>query len=152
MSVHDKIIELLKRNNIQYNYFEHEPVRTSKEAAALRGTDLSHGAKSLIFLADDKPVLLVLAGDKKVDLSKTRAVLACQNLQLADPGYVLKLTTVEVGGIPPFGNAMNLPTYLDKSFSKQDTMDFNVGDKTVSIEMAVDDYIKIANPAIAEIT
>jgi hypothetical protein len=45
MSVFEKILALLEKHNIPYKLTEHEPVRTSQEAARIRGAALKTGAK-----------------------------------------------------------------------------------------------------------
>lgn len=146
MSVYQKIIDLLDRNKIQYKTYEHEPVRTSEEAAKVRGTDISLGAKALICYGDGKPLLLVLGGDKRADLKKVKQQLGIRDLRMATAEEVLDLTTVEVGGVPPFGNVLGLPTYLDRAFQSNTLMEFNAGDRTKSVEMTVKDYIAIVHP------
>ena len=48
-SPYEAIIRLLDKAHIAYEKFEHEPVFTSEQAAAVRGTSLSQGAKALLF-------------------------------------------------------------------------------------------------------
>lgn len=148
MSVYEKIIDLLKTHSIDYKVFRHEPVRTSEEAARIRGTDIKHGAKSLVFLADGKPILLVLGGNKRVDLKKVKQALNIKDLAMASAEKVLELTTVEVGGVPPLGTVIGLPTYLDQAFTKNRMMDFNAGDKSITIEMKTADYLTIVEPTL----
>jgi len=152
-TVFQKIIALLDGQHIQYQLFEHEPVRTSEEAARMRGSNIKQGAKSLIFKADKRSVLLVVGGEKRVSSKKARAVLDCKDLVLATPEEVFMMTGVEVGGVPPLGTVMGLPTYLDQSFFVDNQhMEFNAGDKTKSIAMRVEDYVRIIKPVIVDIS
>lgn len=147
-SVYQKIIGLLNQHTISYQIFEHTPVITSQEAMAVRGTNIEEGAKSLIFMADGKPILLVLAGNKKVDTKKVKVQLHIKDLRMATHQEVFDLTTCEVGGVPPIGVVMNLPTYLDEGFLGNTKMDFNAGDRAKSIEMQVSDFVEIVNPMV----
>ena len=51
------------------------------------------------------------------------------------------------GAVPPFGSLFGAHTYLDKSLIEQgDTMNFNAGLRTHSINMKVEDYLNVENP------
>ena len=56
-SVYKRIVDLLDDSQVSYQFFIHEPVYTSKQAAEVRGTDNYMGAKAIIFKADRKPIL-----------------------------------------------------------------------------------------------
>ena len=64
-----QITDIFKENNLWFETFEHEPVRTSEEAAKIRpGYDLNQGAKAMIVKvkiseSNKKFVMLVLPGD-----------------------------------------------------------------------------------------
>lgn len=146
--IYESIIRLLKKNNIIYQLFEHEPVYTSAEAARIRQTKETQGAKALLFLADKKPILLVLPGNKKVDTKTFKKTFNIKDLSFAKPEQVLELTGLEVGAVPPFGNVMNLPTYIDKSLLNEDEIVFNAGAHTKSIKMKTADFLKLCKPII----
>lgn len=148
MSVLEKIKEILDSLNITYELLNHEPVYTSTDAAKIRDTRLSNGAKALIFVADGKPILIVVPGDKKVDLRKFKQQLHIKDLRMASLIEVKEITTLEVGSIPPVGKAMNLKSYFDSSFLKKGIVAFNAGSHSVSIRMKASDLIKVENPVI----
>ena len=60
-----KIKSFLDENNVSYEFKEHEPVRTSKQAAAVRGDDIRIGAKAMILKADKDFVMVVLSAAKR---------------------------------------------------------------------------------------
>lgn len=138
--VFEEIISLLKKNNITYQLYEHEPVYTSKDAAKIL---------ALVLLADKKPVLLVLPGTKKVDIKKFEKDFSVKDLSFAKAEQVFKLTGLEIGAIPPFGNVMNLPTYVDKSLLNEEEIAFNAGAHTKSIKMKTKYFINLCKPIIA---
>ena len=151
MSVLEKILNLFKEAGVPFEKYEHEPVFTSEEAAKIRNTDISMGAKALVFYADSKPVLLVVPGDKKADSKKFKKAFGIKDLRMAAPEEVLSLTGLKVGSIPPVGKAMNLPSYFDESFKLKDKVAFNAGMHTVSIVMTAKDLIRAENPKILDL-
>ena len=86
MSVFEKILALLEKNHVPYRLTEHEPVRTSEEAAKIRGVALKTGAKAMIVRGKDKYYLLVLPADKHIDWRRVRAMLHVSNLRLVHKG------------------------------------------------------------------
>lgn len=132
---------------MEYELKEHAPVYTSEEAAQIRGAKMEQGAKALIFRADGQPVLIVVPGNKRVDTKKFKQVYGIKDLKFLSPEEVFELTGLEVGAIPPLGNAMGLPTYADESLLRNETIEFNAGAHTKSIHLRSDDYLKIC-PAI----
>lgn len=150
----NKIINLLKENNCWFETFEHEPVRTSEEAAQVRtGYSIHQGAKAMIIKAtidnQGKFVMLVYPADKKFDSKKVKNILGVSDLRFATEQEVLEITGgVQLGGVPPFGNLFNLEVYADPSLFENEKIIFNAGDKRFSIAMKSKDYQKIVKPQI----
>jgi Ala-tRNA(Pro) deacylase len=148
----DKIKNLLDENKIKYQIFEHEPVYTSEDAARIRGEDPKIGAKSLLFVADSKPILLVLPGDRRVDTAVFKKRFSIKDFRLATSQEVLQYTTVPIGAVHPFGSIANLKTFCDKSLLKNEEIAFNAGAHTVTIKMKAKDYQNIAKPTVTSFT
>ncbi len=146
--VFENIKKILAENNINYQLISHSAVFTSNQAAEIRKVPLDQGAKAIIFMADKKPVLIVVPADKKVDTKTFKKIYQVKNLSLADPEVIKKLTGLEIGAIPPFGDLMNLQSYLDKKLTKKNKIHFNPGVHTVSITMDPKDLVKLTNPTI----
>jgi Ala-tRNA(Pro) deacylase len=149
-TVKEKIKSLLDENKIEYQLLEHEPVYTSEQASRIRGTDISMGAKALVFYADRIPVLIVVPGDKKADLKKFKKTFSVKDLMIMSPDEVFNLTGLKVGSIPPFGNVLNLPAYFDKSFENKERVAFNAGDHKISIIMKASDLILLVHPRLGD--
>ena len=146
--VFNKIKFLLEENKVDYQLLEHGPVFTSEEAARIRGTKMEEGAKAIVFAADKKPILIVVPGDKKVDIKTFKENYRIRDLRLLKPEEVKELTVLEIGAIPPFGNVMGLPTYADFGITEKDRIVFNAGSHTRSVKMKAKDFIRLSNPII----
>src|SRR5690242_6428109 len=103
-SVFERIDEKLRQAGISFTVLRHAPVYTSEEAAVVRGTPLSSGAKALIVKAGEGFVLLVLPADRKLDNRKARAGLGVKAFRFASREEVERLTGLQPGAIPPFGS------------------------------------------------
>ena len=155
-SVSGVIVDLLKTNSLWFEAFEHEPVRTSEEAAKIRhGYSIQQGAKALIIkiYPGERFVMLVVPGNLKFDEKKVIALLGVRKLRFATEDEVLKITGgVEPGGVPPFGNLFNLETYVEEKLFENEKIIFNAGDKRFSVAMNSSDYRTLLNPKVASIT
>ena len=149
MSVFEKILALLEKNNVPYRLTEHEPVRTSEEAARVRGAALKTGAKAMIVRGKDTYYLLVLPADKQIDWKRVRALLHVSNLRFATEEEAENVAHVKMGSVPPFGNILGLPTYFDEGLFENDVVNFNPGSTTHSIAMKSADLRALVSPIVA---
>lgn len=149
--LYQKIIDLLDKNHIMYTLYEHEPVFTSKQAAEVRQTKNTAGAKALLFIADTKPVLIVLRGTDKVNTKRFKEQRNIKDLRFASKEEVYAITGVEIGAVPPMGTIINIPTFVDKQLLSETEIAFNAGAHTKSIKMKTSDYIAVIKPTVVEI-
>jgi len=158
----EKITQLLDRHGVEYKTFEHEPVRTSEEAAALRPEySINQGAKALIVRikkkgtekkAEKQFVQIVVPGDSKFSPSKARQALNAKDIRFALPEEVSEITNgVVPGGVPPFGNLFGIEVYVDKTLLDNEEIIFNAGDRSFSIAIRSEDYINIVKPYVVSI-
>jgi len=149
-SVFEQIVTDLEKKKIAFNVTEHEPVKTSEEAAKVRGVALSTGAKALVMFGDDKPMMIVLSGDKKIDMKAFKTLFSVRDLRMATPEEVEKVSGVQIGAVPPFGHIFSIPLYLDASLRVNETIFFNPGrhDKTIGMKEA--DYERASQPIVGQ--
>lgn len=93
-----------------------QPTHTAQEAAHALGVDIAVIIKSLVFLLDDDPVLLLVSGAHQVNLESTGQRLDGR-LTRAPAAMVRQVTGQPVGGIAPLGHPLNLPTYIDSALA-----------------------------------
>jgi prolyl-tRNA editing enzyme YbaK/EbsC (Cys-tRNA(Pro) deacylase) len=99
------------------------PTRTAEEAAAACGVTVGQIIKSLVFLGADsgKPYLLLVSGSNRVNEKGVAAHLG-EKLKRPDAEFVRNLTGYAIGGIPPFGHASPLATYVDADLLQYDVV------------------------------
>ena len=149
---YEKIINLLKTNNILYKETEHEPVYTSEQAAKIRGISINQGAKSLLLKSGNDFVLVVLPGNCRLNSKKLKNILKIKNFRFALPEEVQDKMGCDIGACYPFGNLIDLPTYVDSSLSKNDIISFNPGLHTNSIEIKWQDFYSVVKPKMVDIS
>ena len=147
-SAFEQLLDFLNQAAIDYQLFEHKPVFTSEEAAKVRGTKPEQGAKALVMYADRNPIMVVLPGNLKVDVKQLKADLGFKDIKMATPEEVRKLTGVEIGAVPPFGNLFKMSLYVESKLSANYEIAFNAGRHDRSIKMKYADFIKLTKPQI----
>lgn len=147
--VFEKIIGVLDKKGVKYKVLKHKLAYTSEQAALLRGAKATVGAKTLVFKADDKFVMMVLAGSARLSSKKFKDATGIKNLRFASPQEIeKKMGGIRIGAIHPFGNIHKIKVYVDKSLGDQKEIAFSPGRHTRSIIMKYQDYIDIVNPII----
>ena len=95
--------------------------RTAVEAAQACACTVAQIVKSLVFrgTATEKPYLLLVSGANRVDEAAVAEVVG-ERLVRSDASYVRAVTGFSIGGIPPFGHATALTTYIDRDLLRFD--------------------------------
>ncbi len=152
MTVFERIETWLTEKQVPFTVLRHKPVYTSEQAAAVRGTPLSSGAKALVVKADERMLLLVLPADRKLNSRKAREAFRVKSLRFANKDEVLRLTGLEPGSIPPFGSLFSLKAYCDPALADNPSINFNAGDHSISVQMTYADYVRAEQPEFASFT
>ncbi len=95
-----------------------ESTRTASEAAKAAGCDVGAIAKSLLFLADGEPLLVICAGDRRVDTARVAELVGASLVKMAPAQEVRRITGYAIGGVPPLGHTTPIPTLMDNSLLK----------------------------------
>lgn len=93
-------------------------------------------AKTLSFMVDGRPVLIVTAGDAKIDNSTYKAQFGTKAKMLS-PEEVAELTGHAVGGVCPFGVNDGVTVYLDTSLKRFETVFPACGSSNSAIELSI---------------
>lgn len=107
---------------------------TVELAAQAVGVIPARIAKTLSFLVDDGCVLIVAAGDAKIDNAKFKGQFHTKAKMLT-PEQVTAFTGHAIGGVCPFGNPEGVRTYLDISLKRFDTVFPAAGSSNSAIEL-----------------
>jgi prolyl-tRNA editing enzyme YbaK/EbsC (Cys-tRNA(Pro) deacylase) len=100
-----------------------ESTRTAEDAAAACGVTVGQIVKSLVFSGSEsgKPYLLLVSGSNRVNEKGVAAHLG-EKLKRPDADAVRALTGYAIGGIPPFGHATAIATYMDRDLLQYDVI------------------------------
>lgn len=118
---------------------------TVKEAAADLNTEEGRIAKSMSFMLSSGPVVILAAGDEKIDNRKFKDTFH-EKARMIGPDDVERLTGHPVGGVCPFALPDDVTLYLDISLKRFSTFYPAAGSTNSAIEMNAEDLERIARP------
>lgn len=138
-------VEIVKKyfadNNINKDILEFPVSSATVELAAQAvGVEPARIAKTLSFYTKEKDgaILIVTAGDMKIDNSKFKHFFGMKAKMLA-PEDVEHLTGHAIGGVCPFGNPEHTTVYLDVSMKRFDTVFPAAGSSNSAVELSCDE-------------
>ena len=151
INVVQRLADALTGAGIEFGLSSHREVRTSAEAAEVRGTSLHSGAKALIVKGDHGFTMLVMPADMTLHSTAARKQIHTRRMRFASPEELLELTGLLPGSVPPFGSLFNLVTVCDERLADNERINFNAGSRSQSIQMRYRDYVAFESPVIAAI-
>ena len=135
----EKVKEYFRQYGMEDRVWEKEhSSATVEEAAEALGCEPQRIAKTLSFQAGDRVVLVVTAGDRKIDNKKYREQFGCK-------AKMLKFEEVEdlvghaVGGVCPFAVKERVEVYLDESLKRFETVFPAAGSSNSMIELSIEE-------------
>lgn len=117
---------------------------TVELAALALGVEGARIAKTLSFKKDDSCILILAAGDARIDNHKFKDKFHMKAKMLA-PDEVLSIVGHPVGGVCPFGINDGIDVYLDESLKRFETVFPAVGSANSAIELNLDELYKYSN-------
>lgn len=125
--------------------------RTAREAGDALGCAVGQIVKSLVFAdAAGSPILVLAAGDVRVEEARLAAVHGAP-VSLADAALVRASTGYAIGGVPPFGHERPLPTVVDRSLQRWDTVWAAAGTPQHVFSLPVTDLLRITDGQLADV-
>lgn len=94
--------------------FSEETIRTVDDASRTVGAPPEEILKTLVLLADEEPVIVLMSGPNRIDLKKIRTLLGAKRVSMAKPEWVTEYSGFKVGGVPPVGFPGRPRTLLDE--------------------------------------
>ena len=133
----DRVREYFRKFDMEEKILEFAVSSATVElAAAALGCDGCRIAKSLSFMVDGKAVLIVAAGDAKVDNGRYKAQFGTKAKMLT-PDEAVELLGHAVGGVCPFALNEGVTVYLDESLKRFPTVFPACGSSNSAIELTI---------------
>ncbi len=140
----DKVRKYLSKWGREQDILEFETSSATVELAAQAlGVEPERIAKTLSFKTEEGAMLLITAGDARIDNAKFKAEFN-RKAKMLTPEEVLEYTGHAIGGVCPFGLEQELPVYADVSMKRFETVYPACGSSNSAIELTCDDLQEYA--------
>ncbi|CAN5777259.1 hypothetical protein BH23DEI1_BH23DEI1_17200 [soil metagenome] len=131
------------------------PTPTVTAAAAALGVASDAILKSLVFLVDGRPWLVVAAGDDRISYRALARVFGVtrRKVRLADPEEALAISGYVVGAMPPFGHRSTLDTLVDDRVARPGrTVYAGGGSREALLELTTDELMRVTSARAAPLS
>ena len=141
----EKVREYFRQFGMEGRVREFEVSSATVElAAAALGCEPCRIAKTLSFMTEEGPVLIVAAGDAKIDNTKYKAQFHTKAKMLT-PDEAVELIGHAVGGVCPFAINDGVKVYLDESLRRFETVFPAAGSGSSAIELTLAELENYSN-------
>jgi len=147
----ERLEAYLRENQVAYQVQHHPTAYTAQEVAAREHIPGKMLAKVVIVLADGKMRMLILPAPCRVDFAKAAAVLGAKEVRLArEDEFAAAFPDCSVGAMPPFGNLYDVPVYVDRTLTDDETIVFQAGTHTDTMSIRYEDFERLVKPRVAD--
>ena len=158
----EQVRQALSASGLDAGLVRELPADTSTAESAAQAVSAPQGSivKSLIFVADDQtvladntPLLVLVAGDQRADVKRLRAMLGIskRRLRIARPPQVLEHTGFEVGGVPPVGHKKPIRTLVDSTLARFDPVWAAAGSANAVFPISFDRLVRITGGEVVDL-
>lgn len=152
MRCRERLEKYLRENQVPFQVQHHPRVYTAQEVAASEHIPGRMMAKTVMVLAKGQLEMVVLPASYRVDLAKVGAALGSEDVRLAHEGeFANTFPDCEVGAEPPFGNLWDVPVYVDRSLTQDESIVFRAGTHTDTLSVAYADFERLIQPTVADL-
>lgn len=140
----ERVRNYMKERGMEDRILEFDVSSATVELAAEAvGCEPARIAKTMSFFAGGTPVLIVTAGDRKIDNAKYRAQFHTK-AKMIPPDQVEEAVGHGIGGVCPFAAAEGTQVYLDESLKRFDTVYPAAGSANSAVRLTVEELEELS--------
>lgn len=148
-----RALEFLARSGVTFRVHHYE-LNTSEATygqavAATMGVGPEQVFKTLVAVVDGSAMVAIVPVNVLLSLKSLAKAAEGKKALMADPADAERWTGYVVGGISPFGQKRNLPTFLDMSAESVDTIYVSAGQRGLQVELTPSDVIHLTHAQLA---
>jgi len=125
--------------------------RTAQDAAREIGVSVGEIVKSLVFVADGRPIVVLCCGDRRVGEEQLREFLGANGVRRTTADEAKRFTGYAIGGVPPFAHDTPCETVIDEDMSRFERVWAAAGLPDAVFEISVADLRRLADAKSARI-
>ena len=128
-----------------------EGTKTAQDAAVAVGCAVGQIVKSLVFMADGRPVIALTSGANRADPKRMAELLAASTVRRADAEEARGATGFGIGGTPPFGYPRPLTVLVDRDLMEHELLWAAAGTPDAVFPITPDQLVGASGGSVAEI-
>lgn len=144
--MNQRLQEFLAARLAHYEVVPHPEGFTAQEQAS--GAHISgwSWAKGVLVTKEDGFAMAVLPACCLIDLGRLRGLVGRGEIELAGVEDIMRVAPdCELGALPPFGDLFEMPTFVDESFVRIQSVTMPAGDRHTAIRMRGPEYLRLAS-------
>ena len=148
----ERVAAFLRRTGVDARVEEFDGgTPTAVEAAAAVGCGLSQIVKSLLFLCDGRPVLVMVPGDRRADARKVAAAAGAAKAKIADAAEVERATGFAPGGVAPFPLHDVSAVLMERTLLGHGAVWFGAGSSSHMASVAPTDLVRLTGARTVDV-
>jgi Cys-tRNA(Pro) deacylase len=145
--------DYLESNRVWHRFISKPETVHTSDASKVSGVDLNQLTKNLIgTTSEGKFVLLIVPGNRRVDLKKTSRILGTKNVSLIPFAEAESISGYPPGGTPSIGHKTRLSVVIDQSLMKYETIFCGGGTRDKILELKTQDVISLNDATVGNLT
>jgi Cys-tRNA(Pro) deacylase len=128
-----------------------EGTRTAADAARAVGCEVAQIVKSLVFVADEEPVVALVSGANRVDVGKLASALGSSGVRKADGDEARAATGYAIGGVPPFGHSGAVRMVVDADLLRHERLWAAAGLPDAVFLISPADLVRVSGASVVEL-
>ncbi|MFA6463817.1 MAG: YbaK/EbsC family protein [Candidatus Paceibacterota bacterium] len=143
----------LKNKNVDFELIPlNQVVHSVNDVQAACKCEVSEIIKTLVFVVDNNPIIIILPGDKRANILKIENIIGEHGLRMAKPEEVKKFTGYIVGSVSPFGINPKIKQIADNSILNLSSLLFGSGKSDIIIKISQIEFCKAFEGVFASIS
>jgi Cys-tRNA(Pro)/Cys-tRNA(Cys) deacylase len=143
----------LRNSGVWHRFLEKPETVHTADASRTTGIDLNRITKNLVCrTSEGRYALLVIPGDRRVDLQRAAQALNARNVQLLNFREAEEVSGYPPGGTPSVYHSTRLEVVADKSILAYETIFCGGGTRTRLLELRTEDFLRLSGAIAADIS
>jgi prolyl-tRNA editing enzyme YbaK/EbsC (Cys-tRNA(Pro) deacylase) len=128
-----------------------EGTRTAEDAARAVRCEVAQIVKSLVFMADGRPVLALVSGANRLDPARLATAVGATAARRATGDEARAATGYAIGGVPPLGHDAPLTTVIDRQLLSHDRLWAAAGLPDAVFAVTPDDLVRASGGRVEDL-
>lgn len=156
MSTATPATQWLKRHKVNFSihtyHYDPQAEQRGLQAAEALEQDPRCVFKTLLVVADSKPICVVVPSAKQISMKKLAGSVGAKSARMMESAEAERLTGYHVGGISPFGQRKKIPIIFAQEAVEEENLYINGGQRGMLVKLTPNDAIAVTTAHIADIT